>query len=78
VSTMRYELGFYIPEDGIPRGHRHENLKLYLVEIICSHLTGRGVAWISNARVFGSSSCFSTPLQAMLLKEHDMLIPSKR
>jgi hypothetical protein len=26
---MRYELGFYIPEDGILHSHRRENLKSY-------------------------------------------------
>jgi hypothetical protein len=27
VFPVRYELGFYIPEDGILHSHRHENLK---------------------------------------------------
>jgi hypothetical protein len=27
VSTVKYELGSYIPEDGIPHSHRRENLK---------------------------------------------------
>jgi hypothetical protein len=27
---MRYELGFYISEDGIPHSHRRENLKSYV------------------------------------------------
>jgi hypothetical protein len=31
VFSVRYELGFYIPENGIRHGHRHENLKLYMV-----------------------------------------------
>jgi hypothetical protein len=26
---MKYELGFYIPEDGILDSHRRENLKSY-------------------------------------------------
>jgi hypothetical protein len=26
VSPVKYELGFYIPEDGILHSHRHENL----------------------------------------------------
>jgi hypothetical protein len=30
VSAVRYELAFYIPEDGILHGHRHENLKSYI------------------------------------------------
>jgi hypothetical protein len=29
VSAVKYELGFYIPEDGILHSHRHENLKLH-------------------------------------------------
>jgi hypothetical protein len=27
VSLVKYELGFYIPEDGILHSHRRENLK---------------------------------------------------
>jgi hypothetical protein len=26
---MKYELGFYIPEDGVLHRHRRENLKFY-------------------------------------------------
>jgi hypothetical protein len=33
VSPMRYELGFYIPEDGILHSHRRENLKCYIRSI---------------------------------------------
>jgi hypothetical protein len=29
VSPVRYELGFYIPEDAILHSHRCENLKSY-------------------------------------------------
>jgi hypothetical protein len=29
VSPVRYELDFYIPEDGILHSHRRENLKSY-------------------------------------------------
>jgi hypothetical protein len=28
---VRYELGFYIPDDGILHSHRRENLKSYTV-----------------------------------------------
>jgi hypothetical protein len=31
VSPVRYELGFYISEDGILHSHRRENLKSYTV-----------------------------------------------
>jgi hypothetical protein len=30
VSPVKYELGFYIPEDDILHSHRRENLKSYL------------------------------------------------
>jgi hypothetical protein len=30
VSCVRYELGFYIPEDDILHSHRRENLKSYI------------------------------------------------
>jgi hypothetical protein len=30
VSPVKYEQGFYIPEDGILRSHRRENLKSYI------------------------------------------------
>jgi hypothetical protein len=30
VSAVKYELGFYIPEDDIPHSHRRMNLKSYL------------------------------------------------
>jgi hypothetical protein len=30
VSPVKYELGFYIPEDDILHSHRRENLKSYI------------------------------------------------
>jgi hypothetical protein len=30
VSPVKYELGSYIPEDGILHSHRRENLKSYI------------------------------------------------
>jgi hypothetical protein len=33
VSPVKYELGFYIPEDDILHNHRRENLKSYLLQI---------------------------------------------
>jgi hypothetical protein len=33
VSPVKYELGFYIPEDGILHSHCRENLKSYLVPL---------------------------------------------
>jgi hypothetical protein len=30
MSPMKYELGFYIPEDDIRHSHRRESLKSYI------------------------------------------------
>jgi hypothetical protein len=34
VSPVKYELGFYIPEDDILHSHRSVNLKSYKTEVI--------------------------------------------
>jgi hypothetical protein len=34
MFPVRYELGFYTPEDGILHSHRLENLKSYIVFLI--------------------------------------------
>jgi hypothetical protein len=34
VSPVKYELGFYIPEDGTLHSHRHENLKSHIATYI--------------------------------------------
>jgi hypothetical protein len=31
VSPVKYEQGFYIPEDGILHSHRRENLESYMI-----------------------------------------------
>jgi hypothetical protein len=31
LAPVKYEQGFYIPEDGIPQSHCRENLKSYLL-----------------------------------------------
>jgi hypothetical protein len=33
VSPVKYETGFYIPEDDIPHIHRHKNLKSYIASL---------------------------------------------
>jgi hypothetical protein len=38
VSPVRYELGFYIPEDGILHSHHYETLKSYITKILFSIL----------------------------------------
>jgi hypothetical protein len=42
VSPVKYELGFYIPEDDILHSHRRENLKSYIA------LTGWTLYWRRN------------------------------
>jgi hypothetical protein len=41
VSPVKYELGFYIPEDGIILSHRRENLKYYIFGQCCFALPER-------------------------------------
>jgi hypothetical protein len=36
VSPVKYELGFYIPEDGILHSPRRENLKSYTISTMIS------------------------------------------
>jgi hypothetical protein len=36
MSPVRYELGFYIPEDVVLHSHRRENLKTYIFPVIFS------------------------------------------
>jgi hypothetical protein len=59
VSPVKYELGFYIPEDDILHSHCRENVKLYMLLFVCyggnsvKNLTG------GNAR---TRKRFVTPL----------------
>jgi hypothetical protein len=36
VSPVNYELGFYIPEEGILHSHRRENFKSYIPAGLCT------------------------------------------
>jgi hypothetical protein len=51
VSPVRYELGFYIPEDGTLHSHLRENLKSFILvfslmlgEELCEQTTGLSFA----------------------------------
>jgi hypothetical protein len=35
VSPVKYELGFYIPEDDILHSHCRENFKSYVILLVC-------------------------------------------
>jgi hypothetical protein len=39
MSPVRYELGFYTPEDGILHSHRREHLKSYMLKPISGKYT---------------------------------------
>jgi hypothetical protein len=54
MSPVKYELGFYIPEDDILPSHRRENLKL-LSDLGCCfdtrfRIAPRGAGALSRAR----------------------------
>jgi hypothetical protein len=48
VSPVRYEPGFYIPEDGILHSHRRENLKSYIFSELCNICPGLGISSVSE------------------------------
>jgi hypothetical protein len=52
MSPVRYELGFYIPEDDILHSHRHENLKSYIA------LTGWALYLSYNVFLVRYELCF--------------------
>jgi hypothetical protein len=60
VSFVKYELGFYITEDGILHSHRRENLKSYIA------LTGWGLYWRSNVSPVKYAMGFYIPEDTIL------------
>jgi hypothetical protein len=52
VSPVKYELGFYIPEDDILHSHRRENLKSYIALTITAHGIFRSAAHNLIDRLF--------------------------
>jgi hypothetical protein len=52
VSPVRYELGFYIPEDGILHSHHHGNLISYILKRMLSRkfLNSRSDSIVDNLR----------------------------
>jgi hypothetical protein len=50
MSPLRYELSFYMPEDGVLHSHRREYLKFYLYRnMFHSSLDGTRQIWLSPA-----------------------------
>jgi hypothetical protein len=76
MFLARYELGFYIPEDGILHSHRRENLKSYMETRIFRHERGAAEAspclqsplrtnWSVWARCHSSATCGHETCQLM-------------
>jgi hypothetical protein len=57
---VKYELGFYIPEDDILRIHHRENLKSY------TELTGRTLLWRRNVSAVRYELGFYIPEDGIL------------
>jgi hypothetical protein len=72
VSPVRYELGFYISEDGILHSHRRENLKSYTV-FLYGEATHRNIhlVFLSSVRRLLVAACVvpSAPIFVTLIKE---------
>jgi hypothetical protein len=58
MFPVKYELGFYIPEDDILRSHRRENLKSYICSYYVSNMT-----LVSHSFVSGSEEDGTHPLE---------------
>jgi hypothetical protein len=52
---MKYELGFYVPEDDILHSHRRENLKSYI--ILTGWTVSRAIVWVTVYVVQSSLVC---------------------
>jgi hypothetical protein len=61
VSPVKYELGFYIPEDDILHSHRRENFKSYIT------LTGWNLLRRRNVSPVKYELGFNTPVDDILL-----------
>jgi hypothetical protein len=61
VSPVKYELGFYIPDDDILHSHRRENLKSYIA------LTGWALQRIRNVSPVKYEQCFVSQKTAFFI-----------
>jgi hypothetical protein len=68
VSPVKYELGFYVPEDDILHSHRRENLKSY--RALSGKPFGIGPVyidiWCLEFSVLRTSTLFNLPPVAVL------------
>jgi hypothetical protein len=59
VSPVRYELGFYIPEDGILHSYRCETLKSYIPVLISESLATSWLQFLYSLKLSSSPvHCF--------------------
>jgi hypothetical protein len=56
VSPVKYELGFYIPEDDILHSHCRENLKSYTVIVISTITQSNATATVTVQNLFDSNT----------------------
>jgi hypothetical protein len=52
VSPVKYDLGFYIPKDGILRSHRCGNLKSYIISEFFMSEMSLQITLTNNYRLF--------------------------
>jgi hypothetical protein len=57
VSPVKYELGFYIPEDDILHSHCHGNLRSYNISIV----SGNNMAETTNLVAFSHRTPLNLP-----------------
>jgi hypothetical protein len=69
VSPVKYELGFYIPEDDILHSHRRENLKSYMAEHHCVRQSV-SVTWRREDRYTGTDVSEERPSPTINTASH--------
>jgi hypothetical protein len=74
VSPGRYELGFYIPKDGVLHSHRSENLKSYRVVQIFHYLVLSVHFYLFALFVVNSFICNDFSKQWFLCDCNDVII----
>jgi hypothetical protein len=64
VSRLKYELGFYIPEDDILHSHRRENLKSYMRKLCFPDFKDDNAC---NQTKYGIQRCLSNQTRGLSL-----------
>jgi hypothetical protein len=75
MSPVRYELGFYIPEDDILHSHRRENLKFYNNSPVRSGVTATPSCLINYALHYVCRNSHMSPFCPFHVRSSD-LFPS--